>query len=59
MTETELKTRFAAARKAVIEGDFSNLNQMQRKAVMKTEGPLLLLAGRRQRKDHCSHKPHR
>lgn len=45
MTDTELKTRFAAARRAVIEGDFSDLNQMQRRAVMKTEGPLLLLAG--------------
>ncbi len=37
--------RFAAARKKVIEGDFLHLNPEQRKAVLYTEGPLLLLAG--------------
>jgi len=37
--------RFAAARRAVIEAEFSNLNPEQRKGVLATQGPLLLLAG--------------
>ena len=37
--------RFAAARKQFIERQFSHLNDMQRKAVLATEGPVLLLAG--------------
>ncbi len=45
MDSAELKRRFAAARRKLIENEFSNLNPMQRKAVMCTEGPLLLLAG--------------
>ena len=36
---------FLAARRKIIESDFSALNDMQRKAVLTTEGPLLLLAG--------------
>ena len=36
---------FLAARRTIIESDFSALNDMQRKAVLTTEGPLLLLAG--------------
>ena len=42
---TVLEQRFVAARKRVIEAEFSNLNPMQRQGVLATEGPLLLLAG--------------
>lgn len=45
MTDTEFKNRFVRARKSIIVRDFSRLNDMQVKAVMATEGPLLLLAG--------------
>ena len=37
--------RFAAARRNYIAHDFRLLNDMQRQAVLTTEGPLLLLAG--------------
>ncbi len=45
MTDTEFKTRFAAARRRAIARDFPWLNDMQLEGVLTTEGPLLLLAG--------------
>ena len=44
MTET-FEARFLKARRDYISRQFSNLNEMQRQAVLTTEGPLLLLAG--------------
>ena len=41
----ELENRFIEARRKYIAGEFAELNEMQRQAVMATEGPLLLLAG--------------
>ena len=41
----QMISRFIAARKKYIEAQFSNLNNMQKEAVLATEGPLLLLAG--------------
>ena len=43
--DTLFEQRFLDARRQVIEGDYASLNDMQRKAVMATEGPLLILAG--------------
>jgi len=39
------KERFLSLRRKLISEEFSFLNDMQQKAVLKTEGPLLLLAG--------------
>ena len=44
MNDTLCK-RFLSARKRYIGSQFSMLNEMQRQAVLTTEGPLLLLAG--------------
>ena len=41
----QLDARFLAARRNYIAGEFSQLNAIQQKAVLTTEGPLLLLAG--------------
>ncbi len=41
----EIRERFLKARRQLIAGHFSHLNDVQRQAVMATQGPLLLLAG--------------
>ena len=41
----DLSRRFAEARRRIIEKEFARMNPEQRKAVLSTEGPLLLLAG--------------
>jgi len=41
----ELQARFLAARRSYIASSFRDLNDMQKEAVLSTEGPLLLLAG--------------
>ena len=42
---SDFDVRYSALRRAVIENEFEKLNDMQKKAVFKTEGPVLLLAG--------------
>lgn len=41
----DFEKRYIEARRSVIRADFMALNEMQREAVMATEGPLLILAG--------------
>ncbi|MBQ2384124.1 MAG: UvrD-helicase domain-containing protein [Oscillospiraceae bacterium] len=42
---SDITKSFLEARRRYIEGQFAQLNPMQRQAVMTTQGPLLLLAG--------------
>ena len=42
---TDFDMRYSALRCAFIEHEFKRMNEMQKQAVFKTEGPLLLLAG--------------
>ena len=42
---TNFQNEYCHVRKEIIERDYAQLNPMQRRAVMATEGPLLLLAG--------------
>jgi DNA helicase-2/ATP-dependent DNA helicase PcrA len=43
--DKNFEKRYIEARRRLVESRFKNLNDMQRKAVMATEGPLLILAG--------------
>ena len=42
---SDLKQRYFTAKKKIFEREFSRMNDMQRIAVFKTKGPLLILAG--------------
>lgn len=59
MLDQEQELRFAKARRGAIAREFAHLNPEQQRAVLATEGPLLLLARGWQWKDHRAHPPHR
>ena len=40
-----IEEKYLRLRREIIRSNFENLNEIQQKAVMKTEGPLLILAG--------------
>ena len=42
---SDLKQRYFTAKKKILEREFSRMNDMQRIAVFRTKGPLLILAG--------------
>ena len=48
-TTMTFEQRYVQARRRFIEADFANLNDMQRKAVLATEGPVAAAGRRRQR----------
>lgn len=45
MNREKFTERYTKARRGAIAADFAHLNEIQREAVLTTEGPLLLLAG--------------
>lgn len=59
MLSEEKQTQFAALRRQIIAAEFGRMNPRQLEGVLTTEGPLLLLAGARERKDDGAHQPHR
>ena len=54
-----LEQEFCTLRDTYIEKQFGRLNDMQRRAVFTTEGPLLIPGWCRQRQNHGAGQPHR
>ena len=54
MLDQEQELRFAKARRGAIAREFAHLNPEQQRAVLATEGPLLLLAGLAVERPPCS-----